>query len=600
MATLFKVFTIIMISIVMLLGVSLFLLSHYIDPNKVKSQISAAVYRHTGRQLTIGSLSWSVFPEIGFTITDAKIESTHDFNNTPLAEIGTAKVNVRLLPLLFGKVRVNHITLYNSQLNLIRYARDNDNWSDRDRRGKPDVMLTNNSNTTSHKPALTKLRQAKIDFSIAHLTVANSRVHWLHQTTQQSYTLSHVYLEGKNIGTQRSSPLSIRFHVAANQLTNTFAASLRGNLTIDDQLNALAIDQLQMCIEPLQPAGNNTIINGKINVTNLQEQQFTFHLNADAITIDDYLPKKSRHANKTNEPIIMHQLQPTASRQTALPNPSPVKKVSLAQSPRHALDGQGVITINHLVIANLHFNKAQLHIEAHDGIFTILPFSADLYTGGISGNARFNRQTTNPRYQLAMTAKELQVQTLLHDLMDKRVISGTANFSVNLLTDGNTIQSLRNHLSGNGKFTLSNGTINGINVKYQLARANALLHKTAMPTSPQNNTTTFGKVTGNIQLNHGVVTNNDLQITNKDFTAAGKGRVNLNRASVDYKLVVKPKGGALKEYHIPLIISGILNSPLVTLDIDDILQQVLQRQQQRLVKQAKQHLEKSLGNLFAR
>lgn len=671
MAKLFKIFIVLAITIIILLGTGIFLLTHYVDPNKFKGSISTIVYRHTGHQLTInGNLSWSFFPWIGFKVTDAKLASNASFGDTPLAKISEADISIRLLPLFLGKVEAGRVKLNNLQINLIRNVKGHTNWKVTNAAIKGvNVKHTNKVNTVYSKHSSAKKNPLTLDFSIANLTVVNSNIHWVDQTKQQSYQLSNLYINGRNIGKQQSFPLTISFNLTSNKLAKPIAASFSGYFTIDDKLDAVAIHQLavninnfrlaanlavknlkgdtnfqgninipafnlrkflsifnislakmknthaleklsatmtfngrdhHLSIKPLTLVLDNTTINGNINISDFEQRRFNFKLNANAIDIDNYLLQKTGKKNKISASVSNHQALPTTTQHTHITAKQKVKKIDLPTQLLRHLNMQGAITIHQLVVANLQLSKAQFKVKANDGILDIAPFSANLYQGSVSGKSRLNLQTTNPRYQLTIKINDVQAQPLLADLIDKKFISGTANFSANLFSDGNTINALINGLQGNGQFSFTNGVLNGLNVDYQLARANALLNQKTMPNKPKRNTTTFGKVTGSMQLNHGVVMNNDLQMTNKKFTGTGSGRINLNTASIDYKLGIKPKGGALQAYFIPLKISGMLSSPSIQLDSDDLLQQVFQTQRQRLVKQAKQHLQKALGDLFAR
>ena len=60
--------------VVVLLVVVTFVLPMVVDPNDYKEEISAAVSKKTGRELTIeGDIKWSVFPSIGLELNDVTL-----------------------------------------------------------------------------------------------------------------------------------------------------------------------------------------------------------------------------------------------------------------------------------------------------------------------------------------------------------------------------------------------------------------------------------------------------------------------------------------------------------------------------------------------
>lgn len=102
-----------------------------VDPNSYKPELTAAVQKATGRELTVaGELKLSLYPRIGLNIGASELGNAAGFGPAPFARIGAMDVRVNLLPLLYGKVEVGTVVLKGVQLNLAKNAAGVTNWAD--------------------------------------------------------------------------------------------------------------------------------------------------------------------------------------------------------------------------------------------------------------------------------------------------------------------------------------------------------------------------------------------------------------------------------------------------------------------------------------
>lgn len=103
----------------------------FVDPNDYRDDISAAVESRTGRKLTLtGDLKLSVFPWIALETGAATLSDAPGFGDEPFVSIDGARVSVRLLPLLRGRLEVGRIRLDGARIRLITDEQGRDNWED--------------------------------------------------------------------------------------------------------------------------------------------------------------------------------------------------------------------------------------------------------------------------------------------------------------------------------------------------------------------------------------------------------------------------------------------------------------------------------------
>lgn len=103
----------------------------FVDPNDYRDDIAGVVERETGRKLTLtGDLKLSVFPWVALETGAASLSDAAGFGDEPFVSIQDARVSVRLLPLLRGKLEVGKVQLTGARIRLVTDAQGRDNWAD--------------------------------------------------------------------------------------------------------------------------------------------------------------------------------------------------------------------------------------------------------------------------------------------------------------------------------------------------------------------------------------------------------------------------------------------------------------------------------------
>jgi AsmA protein len=114
-----------------LIVIGLVLVVVFVDPNDYRDDIEKLVEEKTGRELTLsGDLKLSVFPWIALESGPASLGDAQGFGPEPFVSIRDARVGVRLLPLLSGKVEVGNVRLDGARIRLITDENGRNNWAD--------------------------------------------------------------------------------------------------------------------------------------------------------------------------------------------------------------------------------------------------------------------------------------------------------------------------------------------------------------------------------------------------------------------------------------------------------------------------------------
>jgi AsmA protein len=111
--------------------VALVLVVLFVDPNDYRDDIERLVEQKTGRDLTLsGDLKLSVFPWIALESGGAALGDAQGFGPEPFVSIKEARIGVRLLPLLRGKIEMGNVRLVGARIRLITDERGRENWAD--------------------------------------------------------------------------------------------------------------------------------------------------------------------------------------------------------------------------------------------------------------------------------------------------------------------------------------------------------------------------------------------------------------------------------------------------------------------------------------
>ncbi|HVF18142.1 MAG TPA: AsmA family protein [Steroidobacteraceae bacterium] len=134
----FKIAAYIVGGLLALIVLALVLVVVFVDPNDYRDDIARMVETETGRKLTLsGDLKLAVFPWVALETGPASLSDAPGFGDEPFVSIQDARVSVRLLPLLRGKVDVGKVALTQPRIRLITDSTGRTNWSDLGKKDEP-------------------------------------------------------------------------------------------------------------------------------------------------------------------------------------------------------------------------------------------------------------------------------------------------------------------------------------------------------------------------------------------------------------------------------------------------------------------------------
>lgn len=302
-----------------------------------------------------------------------------------------------------------------------------------------------------------------------------------------------------------------------------------GKLSAQLQASAAAASLTGLTI-----AIDDTTLKGSASLPDLSRElpALRFDLALDRIDLDRYLPP-ARDAEDGADTAATGNT-PQSDPNEALPLPLELIR---------QLDIDGTFKVAQIKVANLSASDVSLPVQAKQGVVAANGIAAALYQGGMQAGFALDASTDSPAFKVDYQLNGVEAAPLLQDLLqDDPPISGQANLQSSFNTSGPTVTALISALAGRFNADFNNGSLNGINIGYQLRRAKSLLSASDQPVEAAQVKTDFSALHLGAVIRDGVLFSDDLDIRSPGLRIGGDGRVDLPQQMVDYTLRPKVVG----------------------------------------------------------
>ena len=553
------------------------------DPNEYKGEIIQAVKDKTGRELRIdGKLGWSFFPWIGIETGKLELGNAPGFGTEPMARIDGAGAKVELLPLL-RKHFIVTVILDGLKLNLARNAAGKTNWDDLVK--PPSTEPAAGKPAPGGQPAIAGVSINKIDIRKADVT-------WNDQKNGVKYAVHNLDFKTGKIVMGSPMEVHLSFDLESGQPPLRTRVDLKSRMNLDLDKQTLDVDSLTLALGDLSlqtsfkgahmldaPSVNGTLevspfnpralseklgvkietagksaltrvslktkfsattdsaelkdlainlddsrLNGSLAVRHFTRPSYQFDLTLDQIDLDRYLPPAA--------PAAAAGAKPDAA--------APAQPVEVPLSALRALAVQGKFRILQLKALNLHSSDALIQVTADNGLISLGPNQAKLYSGKYAGRTTLDVRGKTPALAIDESVSGVELAPMLKDALQFDKFTGTANLSAKVTAQGLDAGQITQTLNGTAAFAVQNGMIKGVDLrKMRDTIAAAVRDKSYQKLTeliPQSgDETRFSQAGGTAQIKNGVVQNNDLKIQSPDLlNVTGKGSANLPKETLDY------------------------------------------------------------------
>jgi AsmA protein len=226
------------VALAALVAIAALVLPMVIDPNDYKAEIATAVEKQTGRTLTIeGDITLSVFPWLGLDIGPTQFSNAAGFDEPSMARMEAVQVRVKLLPLLRKQLEVDKIRLSGLQLYLAKDKQGVTNWADLTAPAKAGEPTDKAATETAGDAAAGGLER----LAIGGIEVTGASLHWDDRSSDSRYEVNELSLTTGAIEPGEAFDLNLQMQLLSTQPAIKTGLSLRGELLIATDLDALTI-----------------------------------------------------------------------------------------------------------------------------------------------------------------------------------------------------------------------------------------------------------------------------------------------------------------------------------------------------------------------
>lgn len=347
----------------------------------------------------------------------------------------------------------------------------------------------------------------------------------LKESVQAALSTTLNMTEGpRSVKMNLKSPLAVNVKSQLIELAN-----LAGQLDVTDPAlpkksasmplaGSLAVNNIDQTIAlALKSSFEGSQFDLNANVADFTKPAIVARLNADTLDLDAMFPRAEKAAPGE---------KPSG--------PASSKDTPIDLSPLRGLNLDLTAKVGQFKFSDIQASQLNTRAVARGGKLTLSPVDAKLYGGSTSGVITADANSQSVTVNQTMT--NVQIQPLMKALMDKDMAKGRGNVSINVRTQGNTVNEMKAALNGRVAVSLQDGAIKGINLAERFRTAKSFLSSGADATQQANveQETDFSAMSVSFDIQNGVATTNDLNVMAPLFRLGGQGKVNLIENSVDY------------------------------------------------------------------
>ena len=312
----------------------------------------------------------------------------------------------------------------------------------------------------------------------------------------------------------------------------------------------LLYNSSQIGLRDMQLMLDDSTLTGRVA---LEGERITYDLTVDDINVDRYLPPSEQADAPAEEGSL--------------------DEVDLPLEVLRTLDARGELKFGQAKFSGLTLTNAAFALNAGNGAVRLTP-SAQLYGGRLAGDIRVQVEADAARMNIEQNLDDVNLAALGQDLLGSQDITGTGDVRLNLVTAGQNLGEMRRGLDGDVAFTVANGSLEGIDLWYELRRARARLDSDPEPAREGTaRRTTFSSLSATGVVEDALLTNRDLNGRLDFMTIDGSGTVNLLDDAIDFDLVATMVDGPVLQSdpemvkyagkNLPLTVTGTVDAPSV-------------------------------------
>lgn len=582
-----------------------FWLPALVPVDTVKQEIAKAAREATGRELRIaGDVRLAVFPRLEVEANDVSFANAPGAREPQMAALRQLLVQLQVLPLLAGEVKVDSFILVEPVIHLEVDRQGKPNWQfDLAKTEKPAAQQQAPAGTGAGGPALSGLSLGDVRLERGRLTYTDARSGRREELSdinmkielpdldspfategslvwhEEKLTLTVDAGEPRRLMAGEATPLKLALASAPITLaydgTVILAETPKVAGTVD--LDVPSIRGLAAWTgNPLALEGGGLgplEIKGKVAVAGDSYAFTEARIALDSMKANGDFSAKTGGARpylKGRLAVDMLDLNtylPPPAEGEARPAPGADKKGPPPEWSDEPIDLSGLkaadadfdLEVGGIRVREIKIGKGKLLVSLKNGLLGADLTELELYGGRGKAKIEVDGRGQVPAVTNTVSLQGIQAEPLLTDAAGSDRLEGTGNFDLSTATSGKSQRAMVQALNGSGAMKFTDGAIKGINLAAMARNVGSAFTDTG-----GSQKTDFAELSGTFKIAKGILRNDDLLMLNPLVRLTGKGEADMPKRTVNYRLrpkvvgTLEGQGGEAQKagLAVPVIVEG--------------------------------------------
>jgi uncharacterized protein involved in outer membrane biogenesis len=556
--------------------------------------IAAEVEAATGRRLAINGelgLGLSLTPTV--IANDAVLANMATGSRPEMIVVRRLEVQLELLPLLEGEVRIKRLVLVGGEILLERDAKGRANWEFGDSADTSDrttVGVTMAAPST--KPALP---------SVSDLVIEDTRFTYRDSASGKSHSLLLNRVAAR--AASETDPVTIEITGSVNSQPFTFAGRVgplqtlvrnaATTLEVNGEIAGNALSVKGQLAQPLDLRGLQFSVSATgrtvaslgtafgINLPNLGPYEFaatvsdpsgTYRLDSFnarvnqsniagelAVRLDGLRPRLDGQLTSTLLDLADFSERGSDNASAASDDGRLFSNEPLPVYVLTAADGAVKLTADRLVAGRFTLHAAAVEVSLANGRLDFTSFNGGYSGGSVTGTGLIEPSDAGAVWHLDLQARQVVAGDLLRDLFSSTALSGgPSDLRFKLQSQGNSVRQWMAALDGSASLNMVGGRINDDLVNVALASIFETLTLAGGSDGGQVNC-----AVGQLAIADGIVQSQRMVADLRGATIVGGGRIDLRNETIAMRFSPASKRTSLATFAGPFDVVGPLAEPNV-------------------------------------
>ena len=239
------------------------------------------------------------------------------------------------------------------------------------------------------------------------------------------------------------------------------------------------------------------------------------------------------------------------------------------------------LTTDKLLFGNVDMDLVSAHYTLKENVLAIDSFKGTLNGGAFNMTAHLNASTAVPMLRASLQAEDMALRPDVLRLGLFRLKSGSASFSADLTTRGNSIEDMVKALSATGRYSIKNGILSSLNLNTFERSVQVVVAKGTDTDGLANRLkkeittgeTAFESLTGSYAVTNGVARTSDTLLRAGDANAIIQLSFDMPNWTIlsSMGLTMQPFAGFPP---VSIVVKGLANAPETEIDLEPFIKYI--------------------------